>query len=165
MPMIKKRLEEMFPGKRLNESINPDEAVAYGAALKGARLSNVRMAVSKLAFLLLEENFRKMFRRWRRSRSARCRSHRRDSLRCGVVTDAAKPARRPSGGIHHRSPLSRAVTYVLLLIFLIIIAIRMIFGGGDSYGADVGQREPFIFPLAVPLLAGNGFPFASRGRP
>ena len=39
-------------------------------------------------------------------------------------------------------------------VILIIIAIRMIFGsGGELYG-DVGQREPFIFPLAVPLLAG-----------
>ena len=36
----------------------------------------------------------------------------------------------------------------------IIIAIRMIFGGGEGYGTDIGQREPFIFPLAVPLLAG-----------
>ena len=39
-------------------------------------------------------------------------------------------------------------------VILIIIAIRMIFGGAEAYGADVGQREPFIFPLAVPLLAG-----------
>ena len=39
-------------------------------------------------------------------------------------------------------------------VILIIIAIRMIFGGGETYGVDVGQREPFIFPLAVPLLAG-----------
>src|SRR4051812_38452298 len=40
-------------------------------------------------------------------------------------------------------------------VILIIIAIRMIFGsGGEIYGADAGHREPFIFPLAVPLLAG-----------
>jgi MarC family membrane protein len=39
-------------------------------------------------------------------------------------------------------------------VILIIIAIRMIFGGGEIYGADIGKREPFIFPLAVPLLAG-----------
>jgi MarC family membrane protein len=39
-------------------------------------------------------------------------------------------------------------------VILIIIAIRMIFGGGEIYGADVRGREPFIFPLAVPLLAG-----------
>lgn len=40
-------------------------------------------------------------------------------------------------------------------VILIIIAIRMIFGGaGDStYGVEPG-REPLIFPLAVPLLAG-----------
>src|ERR1700745_136783 len=27
-------------------------------------------------------------------------------------------------------------------VILIIIAIRMIFGGGEVYGTDVGQREP-----------------------
>ena len=39
-------------------------------------------------------------------------------------------------------------------VILLIIAIRMIFGsGGSAYGLEPG-REPFIFPLAVPLLAG-----------
>jgi MarC family membrane protein len=40
-------------------------------------------------------------------------------------------------------------------VILIIIAIRMIFkGGSEIYGNDDTGREPFIFPLAVPLLAG-----------
>jgi MarC family membrane protein len=40
-------------------------------------------------------------------------------------------------------------------VILLIIAIRMIFAsGGEIYAADGGGREPFIFPLAVPLLAG-----------
>jgi MarC family membrane protein len=39
-------------------------------------------------------------------------------------------------------------------VILLIIAIRMIFGSGAAaYGLEPG-REPFIFPLAVPLLAG-----------
>jgi MarC family membrane protein len=39
-------------------------------------------------------------------------------------------------------------------VILLIIAIRMIFAsGGDIYATD-GEREPVIFPLAVPLLAG-----------
>jgi len=39
-------------------------------------------------------------------------------------------------------------------VILLIIAIRMIFhSGGEIYAAD-GKREPFVFPLAVPLLAG-----------
>ncbi|MEJ6002281.1 MarC family protein [Paucibacter soli] len=40
-------------------------------------------------------------------------------------------------------------------VILLIIAIRMIFGsaGDSAYGIEPG-REPFIFPLAVPLLAG-----------
>jgi MarC family membrane protein len=39
-------------------------------------------------------------------------------------------------------------------VILLIIAIRMIFGGGEIYGTDARGGEPFIFPLAVPLLAG-----------
>lgn len=40
-------------------------------------------------------------------------------------------------------------------VILLIIAIRMIFSAGDNlYAADGSGREPFIFPLAVPLLAG-----------
>jgi MarC family membrane protein len=39
-------------------------------------------------------------------------------------------------------------------VILMIIAIRMIFAGGaEVYAGDSG-REPFIFPLAVPLMAG-----------
>src|SRR6185436_9999347 len=39
-------------------------------------------------------------------------------------------------------------------VILLIISIRMIFAsGGEIYATD-GQREPMIFPLAVPLLAG-----------
>jgi MarC family membrane protein len=40
-------------------------------------------------------------------------------------------------------------------VILLIIAVRMIFAsGGEIYAADGEAREPFIFPLAVPLLAG-----------
>jgi MarC family membrane protein len=40
-------------------------------------------------------------------------------------------------------------------VILLIIAVRMVFKGGDAiYAADSSVREPFIFPLAVPLLAG-----------
>jgi MarC family membrane protein len=39
-------------------------------------------------------------------------------------------------------------------VILLIIAVRMIFAGGAEVYASDGQREPFIFPLAVPLLAG-----------
>ena len=39
-------------------------------------------------------------------------------------------------------------------VILLIIAIRMIFSGGAEVYAQDGQREPFIFPLAVPLMAG-----------
>lgn len=39
-------------------------------------------------------------------------------------------------------------------VILLIIAMRMIFAsGGEIYASD-GSREPMIFPLAVPLLAG-----------
>ena len=40
-------------------------------------------------------------------------------------------------------------------VILLMVSIRMIFGAGEGgiYGMVPG-REPFIFPLAVPLLAG-----------
>jgi len=39
IPKVQKLLEEFFNGKKLNKSINPDEAVAYGAAVQAAILS------------------------------------------------------------------------------------------------------------------------------
>lgn len=39
IPKIQKLLSEYFGGKELNKSINPDEAVAYGAAVQAAILS------------------------------------------------------------------------------------------------------------------------------
>ncbi|XP_068950962.1 heat shock cognate 71 kDa protein-like isoform X2 [Petaurus breviceps papuanus] len=39
IPQIQKLLQDFFNGKELNESINPDEAVAYGAAVQAAILS------------------------------------------------------------------------------------------------------------------------------
>lgn len=39
IPKIKQMLSEYFGGKKLNESLNPDEAVAYGAAIQAAVLS------------------------------------------------------------------------------------------------------------------------------
>jgi L1 cell adhesion molecule like protein len=42
IPKVQKILQEYFNGKELNLSINPDEAVAYGAAVQAAILSNVR---------------------------------------------------------------------------------------------------------------------------
>ncbi|XP_078170255.1 heat shock cognate 70 kDa protein-like [Carex rostrata] len=39
IPMVQQMLQELFDGKELCKSINPDEAVAYGAALQAAKLS------------------------------------------------------------------------------------------------------------------------------
>ena len=40
-------------------------------------------------------------------------------------------------------------------VILLLIAIRVVFGGTSDLYADDGQGgEPFIFPLAVPLMAG-----------
>ncbi|XP_065210433.1 heat shock 70 kDa protein II-like [Planococcus citri] len=39
IPKIQKMLQEFFNGKELNKSINPDEAVAYGAAVQAAILN------------------------------------------------------------------------------------------------------------------------------
>ena len=39
IPKVQEMLSEFFDGRELNKEINPDEAVAYGAAVQGAILS------------------------------------------------------------------------------------------------------------------------------
>merc|ERR1712198_137483 len=52
IPKVQKLLQEFFNGKELNKSINPDEAVAYGAAVQGAILNGDQSeAVSDLLLL------------------------------------------------------------------------------------------------------------------
>jgi len=51
IPKIQNQLSDFFNGKSLNKSINPDEAVAYGAAVQAALLSGVKD--SKIDDLLL----------------------------------------------------------------------------------------------------------------
>ena len=51
IPKIQNQLIDYFNGKSLNKSINPDEAVAYGAAVQAALLSGVKD--SKIDDLLL----------------------------------------------------------------------------------------------------------------
>jgi heat shock protein 1/8 len=51
VPMIQKLLSDFFNGKELNKSINPDEAVAYGAAVQAAILTGA--SDEKLEDLLL----------------------------------------------------------------------------------------------------------------
>merc|ERR1719183_2377930 len=45
VPKIQELLSEYFGGRQLCRSINPDEAVAYGAAVQGAILSGVRSSL------------------------------------------------------------------------------------------------------------------------
>ena len=44
IPKVQQLLEEFFDGKKASKRINPDEAVAYGAAVQGAVLSGVDAA-------------------------------------------------------------------------------------------------------------------------
>jgi endoplasmic reticulum chaperone BiP len=41
IPKVQQLLEEFFDGKKASKKINPDEAVAYGAAVQGVVLSGV----------------------------------------------------------------------------------------------------------------------------
>ena len=47
IPKIQKMLSDFFNGKELNKSVNPDEAVAYGAAVQAAILSGVESSTTK----------------------------------------------------------------------------------------------------------------------
>jgi len=53
IPKVQKLLSDFFNGKELNRSINPDEAVAYGAAVQAAVLSGDAADDEKMSSLLL----------------------------------------------------------------------------------------------------------------
>ena len=53
IPKIQKLLSDFFNGKELNKSINPDEAVAYGAAVQGAILKGGDISKSIIKDVLL----------------------------------------------------------------------------------------------------------------
>jgi L1 cell adhesion molecule like protein len=54
IPKIQSMLSEYFGGKTLNKSVNPDEAVAYGAAVQGAILSKTDKSGKTDELLLLD---------------------------------------------------------------------------------------------------------------
>ncbi|KAF9357822.1 Heat shock protein sks2 [Mortierella sp. NVP85] len=54
IPKIQSLLQEYFDGKELNKSINPDEAVAYGAAVQAAVLTNQAGSAKTQDLLLLD---------------------------------------------------------------------------------------------------------------
>ncbi|POR37689.1 hypothetical protein TPAR_02113 [Tolypocladium paradoxum] len=54
IPRIQKLLSEFFDGKKLEKSINPDEAVAYGAAVQAGILSGKATSAETSDLLLLD---------------------------------------------------------------------------------------------------------------
>eukprot|EP00537_Pseudo-nitzschia_pungens_P006937 CAMPEP_0172377460 /NCGR_PEP_ID=MMETSP1060-20121228/68915_1 /TAXON_ID=37318 /ORGANISM="Pseudo-nitzschia pungens, Strain cf. cingulata" /LENGTH=716 /DNA_ID=CAMNT_0013105147 /DNA_START=178 /DNA_END=2328 /DNA_ORIENTATION=+ len=52
IPRVQSLLSDFFGGKKLNKSINPDEAVAYGAAVQGGILSGDAAEATKDVLLL-----------------------------------------------------------------------------------------------------------------
>ncbi|KEF63385.1 heat shock protein SSB1 [Exophiala aquamarina CBS 119918] len=54
IPRIQKLLSDFFDGKKLEKSINPDEAVAYGAAVQAGILSGMATSADTADLLLLD---------------------------------------------------------------------------------------------------------------
>ncbi|AQZ14578.1 SSB1 (YDL229W) and SSB2 (YNL209W) [Zygosaccharomyces parabailii] len=54
IPKVQKMLSDFFDGKQLEKSINPDEAVAYGAAVQGAILTGQSTSEDTKDLLLLD---------------------------------------------------------------------------------------------------------------
>nr|ABD90519.1 heat shock protein 70 [Komagataella pastoris] len=54
IPKVQKLLSDFFDGKQLEKSINPDEAVAYGAAVQGAILTGQSTSEETKDLLLLD---------------------------------------------------------------------------------------------------------------
>ncbi|XP_065210467.1 heat shock 70 kDa protein cognate 4-like [Planococcus citri] len=54
IPKIQMMLQDFFEGKTLNKSINPDEAVAYGAAVQAAILNGDRSKIAARDFVLID---------------------------------------------------------------------------------------------------------------
>ncbi|KAH0539103.1 Heat shock protein ssb1 [Glutinoglossum americanum] len=54
IPRIQKLLSDLFDGKKLEKSINPDEAVAYGAAVQAGILSGKATSADTADLLLLD---------------------------------------------------------------------------------------------------------------
>lgn len=80
---------------------------------------------------------------------------RRVALREGVIAFTVLLAFMLGGGAFlNLMRLSERSLEVAGGVILLIIAIRMIFTDDSGTYADDSGREPFIFPLAVPLLAG-----------
>merc|ERR1712066_985938 len=52
IPKVQQNLQDFFSGKELCKSINPDEAVAYGAAVQAAILNNEGSETTKDILLL-----------------------------------------------------------------------------------------------------------------
>eukprot|EP00664_Eupelagonemidae_sp_cell27_P003972 gene3971-4669_t len=52
IPKVRALVSDFFGGKELNQSINPDEAVAYGAAVQGAVLTNTGSSATDQILLL-----------------------------------------------------------------------------------------------------------------
>ncbi|XP_034253822.1 heat shock 70 kDa protein-like isoform X2 [Thrips palmi] len=55
MPVVTRLLADLFPGKPIRRTVNPDEAVAHGAALLAAELSGARRRETDLTAVVVQD--------------------------------------------------------------------------------------------------------------
>jgi hypothetical protein len=85
IPKVQQLLKEFFGGKEPSKGINPDEAVAYGAAVQGGILSKLEVKISSLSMFALLPSVSRLLVVFSRNSSPVTPSFPVASLKCKLI--------------------------------------------------------------------------------